>query len=75
MSELSLDDRHRDTDGRISRKHGDELIRNLRRTFGAGFAPQEDMNSQLGVVLHRLDEPSLTKLIADLDQEASQGIR
>jgi hypothetical protein len=68
MDELGLDDRHRDADGRISRKHGDELIRNLRKTFGAGFAPQEDMNSQLGVVLHRLDEPSLNKLIAGLNQ-------
>jgi hypothetical protein len=68
MDELGLDDRQRDADGRISRKHGEELIRNLRKTFGAGFAPQEDMNSQLGVVLHRLDEPSLNKLRADLNQ-------
>jgi hypothetical protein len=74
MNELSLDDRQRDADGRISRKHGDELIRNLRKTFGAGFAPHEDMNSQLGVVLHRLDEESYDRLVADLDPRASYGI-
>jgi hypothetical protein len=68
MIEMGLDNRHQDTDERISRKHGDELIRNLRHFFGASFAPHEDTNSQLGVVLHRLDEPSLNKLIADLDK-------
>jgi len=66
MIEMSLNNRHRDTDERISRKHGDELIRNLRHIFGASFAPHEDTNSQLRVVLHRLDEPSLDTLIADL---------
>jgi hypothetical protein len=68
MIEMGLDNRNQDTEERISRKHGDELIRNLRQIFGASFAPHEDANSQLGVVLHRLDEPSLDKLIADLDK-------
>jgi hypothetical protein len=67
MDELDEGDRNRDMDERISLKHGDELIRNLRPIFGADFAPDEDTNSQLRVILHRLDEPSLDKLRADLD--------
>ena len=46
MDELDEGDRNRDMDERISLKHGDELIRNLRPIFGADFAPDEDTNSQ-----------------------------
>ena len=34
MKEFGLDDRHRDKDGRISRKHGNTLIQTLRETYG-----------------------------------------
>lgn len=38
MRESGLDDRHRDKDGEISRKHGNTLVRTLRRMYGNGFA-------------------------------------
>jgi hypothetical protein len=57
---------HRD-DGKISHKYGDTIIRTLRETYGGNFAPFEDTNSRLAAVLHRLDEPSLLKLVNDLD--------
>jgi hypothetical protein len=63
MNEPGLDRRHRDRDGRISRKHGNTLIRTLRLTYGANFAPKESPNVKLEGVLQRLDEPSLKKLI------------
>jgi hypothetical protein len=68
MNEAGLDQRHRDKDGRLSRKHGDTIIRTLRETYGVNFAPHEDTNSRLGAVLQRLDEPSLLKLVNDLDK-------
>jgi hypothetical protein len=34
-----LDHRHRDKNGEISRKHGNTLVRTLRKLYGAGFAP------------------------------------
>jgi hypothetical protein len=61
-----LDRRHRDKNGEISKKHGNTLISTLRRTYGANFAPGIDDGVKLSDVLHRLDEPSLSKLIQDL---------
>ena len=37
MSKPGLDGRHRDKNGVISSKHGDILIRTLRKTYGKGF--------------------------------------
>jgi hypothetical protein len=65
MKEPGLDGRHRDKNGRISKKHGNTLISTLRMKYGSGFAPNENGLSKLSDVLHRLDEPSLTKLIND----------
>jgi hypothetical protein len=39
MQQPGLDNRHRDKNGEISRKHGNTLIRTLRETYGHGFAP------------------------------------
>jgi hypothetical protein len=44
---------------------GDTLIGTLRKTYGAQFAPGCRDDEQLRDVLHKLDEPSLGKLIAD----------
>jgi len=38
MQEPGLDNRHRDKDGEISRKHGNTLVRTLRRIYGHNFA-------------------------------------
>jgi hypothetical protein len=61
-----LDERHRDNDGAISRKHGNTLISTLRQTYGANFAEGEPSNARLKDVLNRLDERSLRQLIKNV---------
>jgi hypothetical protein len=63
-----LDNRHRDKNGEIAKKHGNTLISTLRQTYGAGFAPGRSGDEKLKDLLHDLDEPSLTHLIHDLRQ-------
>jgi hypothetical protein len=60
-----LDDRHRDADGDISKKHGNTRITNLRDTYGKDFAPGVPGTTKLKDALKGLDEPSLSKLIQD----------
>ncbi len=38
MSKANLDNRHRNKDGEISGKHGNTLIRTLRKVYGQSFA-------------------------------------
>lgn len=66
MKQPGLDQRHRDKNGTISRKHGNTLIRTLRQTYGSNFAPGFSDGVTLSSVLQKLDEPSLSKLIASL---------
>ena len=65
MTDSATMHRHRDKNGEISRKHGNTLVRTLRKTYGASFAKGCGDNETLSDVLHKLDEPSLTKLIHD----------
>ncbi|HET8919430.1 MAG TPA: hypothetical protein VFN27_07100 [Xanthobacteraceae bacterium] len=67
MKQPGLDNRHRDKDGEISRKHGNTLVRTLRKIYGAGFAPGFSDNDRLSDVLQRSDEPTLTHLRRDHD--------
>ena len=53
------------TVGEISRKHGNTLIRTLRKTYGPGFATGYKDDAKLSDVLHKLDEISLGHLIRD----------
>ena len=57
--------RYRKENSKISRKHGNTLIRTLRETYGPGFAPGCADHAKLSDVLTKLDEPSLTQLIRD----------
>ncbi|WP_195838279.1 hypothetical protein [Methylocystis rosea] len=66
-----LDGRHRDKNGRISKKHGNTLIFTLRQTYGAGFAPGRSDDERLADVLHDLDEPSLSHLIHDVQKQST----
>ena len=66
MEQPELDNRHRDKNGQIARKHGNTLIATLRRTYGESFAREMPGDAKLVDVLHRLDEPSLTQLIYDV---------
>jgi len=56
-------ERHRDKSGEISRKHGNTLVRTLRKHYGRNFALGCD--DVLSDVLHKVDEPSLSKLVRD----------
>ena len=62
MTGKGLDDRHRDRNGEISKKHGNTLISTLRKTYGEKFAPGFPDSAKLSDVLATLDEPSLHKL-------------
>jgi hypothetical protein len=65
MAETNLANRHRDKNGEITRKHGNTLIRKLRKTYGSDFAFGCSDTEKLSDVLHKLDEPSLGKLTRD----------
>jgi hypothetical protein len=62
---MAVNARHRDKGGEISRKHGNTLIRTLRKTYGQGFATGCADDEKLSDVLHKLDEPSLSHLVRD----------
>ncbi len=60
-------ERHRDKNGEMSRNHGNTLVRTLRKHYGVDFAYGCADTDKLGDVLHKLDEPSLSKLVRDLE--------
>jgi hypothetical protein len=75
---MAIDARHRDKNGEISRKHGNTLIRTLRKTYGSSFAEGCGDDEKLSDVLHKMDEASLSKLLHDhergaLDQVCGQA--
>jgi hypothetical protein len=74
MDQPGLDHRHRDKDGRISKKHGNTEIGTLRHTYGANWAPRMPANKKLSEVLQEIDEPSLSKL-CELCQQRPAGSR
>jgi hypothetical protein len=57
MEQPGLDQRHRDKNGEISRKHGNTLISTLRETYGQHFAPGVEGHKKLEEVLHSLENP------------------
>jgi hypothetical protein len=65
MSKASLDNRHRNKDGEISGKHGNTLIRTLRKIYGQSFAAGYPETEKLSEVLHKLNETSLSQLRRD----------
>jgi hypothetical protein len=73
MKQPGLDQRHRDKNGEISRKHGNTLVRTLRGVHGPGFAEGFKDTDRLSDVLHALDEPSLSKLVRDHQEGTLEG--
>jgi hypothetical protein len=65
MQQTGLDQRHRDKDGTIAKKHGNTLIHTLRDKYGPNFAEGKDGKKKLAEVLDRLDERSLSQLLHD----------
>ena len=66
-SQVGIGSRHRDKNGAISKKHGNTLISTLRKTYGDSFAKGEPDTAKLSDVLDRLDEPSLSQLVKDVE--------
>jgi hypothetical protein len=65
MSKAGLDNRHRNKDGEISHKHGNTLIRTLRKIYGPSFAAGYPDTEKLSDILHQLNETSLSQLRRD----------
>jgi hypothetical protein len=65
MSKATFDNRHRNKDGEISAKHGNTLIRTLRKVYGQSFAAGYPDTEELREVLHELNETSLSQLRRD----------
>ena len=55
MSKAGLDSRHRNRDGEISGKHGNTLIRTLRKVYGQSFAAGYPETEKLSEVLLERD--------------------
>jgi hypothetical protein len=65
MGKGGLDNRHRHKDGEISGKHGNTLIRTLRKIYGQSFAAGYPDTEKLSEVLLQLNETSLSQLRRD----------
>jgi hypothetical protein len=65
MSKANLDNRHRNHDGEIGSKHGNTLIRTLRKVYGQSFAAGYPETEKLSEVLLKLNETSLSQLRRD----------
>lgn len=75
---MSIDERHRDKNGEISRKHGNTLVGTLRKIYGQSFAAGLPESAKLVDVLAKLHETSLTQLVHDngngaLDEKVRQA--
>jgi hypothetical protein len=65
MSKANLDNRHRNKDGEIGGKHGNTLIRTLRKVYGQSFAAGFPETEKLSEVLLKLNETSLSQIRRD----------
>jgi hypothetical protein len=65
MSKVGLDNRPRNKDGEISGKHGNTLIRTLRKVYGQSLAAGYPETEKLSEVLLKLNETSLSQLRRD----------
>ncbi len=65
MEQPGLDNRHRDRNGEIGRKHGNTLVSTLRTIYGEDFAAGFAPHTKLSDLLATVDEPSLSHLIRD----------
>jgi hypothetical protein len=65
MEQPGLDQRHRDKNGEIGKKHGNTLVRTLRKIYGTTFAAGQPETAKLSDVLQQLNDTSLGQLIHD----------
>lgn len=62
-SQPGLDQRHRDANGEISRKHGNTEVGTLRETYGSGFAADRRSDMKLSTLLDQSGAPSLRQYL------------
>jgi hypothetical protein len=67
MSKAGLDNRQCNHDGKISHKHGNTLIRTLRKIYGQSFAAGYPETEKLSEILLQLNETSLSQLRRDYE--------
>ena len=66
MANPGLDARHRDKDGEISKKHGNTLVRTLRKAYGPHFASGfADTDTLADVLKNQPEHTTLTQLRQD----------
>jgi hypothetical protein len=65
MEQPGVHGRHRDRNGELSKKHGNTLVRTLRKVDGEHFAAGCSPEERLSEVLQKMDEPSLLRLVHD----------
>jgi hypothetical protein len=65
VEQRGLDQRHRDKNGEIGKKHGNTLVRTLRKVYGTTFAAGQAETAKLGDVLQYLNDTSLSQLVHD----------
>ena len=63
ITQPGLDGRHRDSNGEISRKHGNTQVGTLRKAYGDNFAQGTRSNAKLSTVLTRSGARSLTEYL------------
>lgn len=63
-----LDDRHRDTNGRIREKNGNTRIDKLRETYGDNFAPDIRGDAHLSTLLDRTGSSSLSDYLRNQNE-------
>ena len=62
-SQRGLNQRHRDANGEISRKHGNTQVGTLRQTYGNNFAAGRRSDMKLSTLLQQSVVGSLTKFL------------
>src|SRR5436305_14963527 len=81
MEQPGLHGRHRDKNGELSKKHGNTLVRTLRKVYGEHFAEGCSPEERLSDVMQKMDEHSLSRLelvqeihnIYDMIDQASEN--
>jgi hypothetical protein len=67
MKAQSVDGRRRNKDGEISHKHGNTQLGTLRKVYGKTFAAGYPDDAQLGDILLKLNETSLSQVRRDYE--------
>lgn len=73
MRQPGLDNRHRDLTGQIDKKHGNTLLKSLRKQYGQHLAPGRRSDMMLRTLREEAGGKSLSKILKGRPNEASRG--